>query len=553
MDKGSTTRPGAFEARFRGALRHLRWRSVVHGSAIVLPWLQASWLALFAGRRLGLVAWPDARILGGLAAILAATLAYRLWRLPGGRDAALVLDRGLGTRELVTAAQEEPALADRSVARLARRRAAAALARPRVKAALPLTGWRGWRPAILGLVAILLAPLVPVRQTGATAAEAIDPVVERTAEQLAEELEPLADDPVLEERPEAAEALARLQEMVEAMRDGEMQTVDEALIAMTRLEETVHQLTRSESGRGFDDLVRDLADEPLSADLARAMTEADAQALRESLERLAGALTAPEALQEAMQRQVERLADRLAELAELLAANGERELGEALRELVEALADGDLEKAAELLRSEEVGGACRVGGSQAGGERLSAALAELTQLGRYLLGRDPRGGRSPGAADVQPFSASGAGPRPGTTTSDREAASYAAGDPLLRDRRSAATADWQEEFEALYESRLESGGGADVRFDGQVGAGGEMLSQTGRGLGVRGGGSLPLRPFATPGAGAEEQGADLESVPLGYRDLVRRYFERRDAATRDAAGGRSEPLDPPQTSPGGER
>ena len=543
MDE-AVTDPSVFETRFRRALRRLRWRSAVHATASALPWLQAAWLAAFLIQRLGYPLLPQAWTLTALAALLLVQLGLRLRRAPAGRSAALVLDRCLGTRELVTAAHEEaaseePRVTSHPFARLARQRAAAALTPDRVTAALPMTPWRGWRPAMLGWVAIVLAPFLPLRQPGVEATEVIDPVVEQTAQTLAEELAPLVAETAAMERPQAEEALERLQELVDEMRQGELPTVDEALVALTRFEETLRELTRDTAASGFDALVQDLAAEPLAADLAQAMSAADREALRESLQRMGEALTGPEARSEAMQRQIERLQLRLMELADLLAADGEAELADALRELADALAAGKLDEARELLESSEIAGACQAGGDRAGSERLGNQLAELMQLGRFLLGQDPQTLSRTGSP-VPSLSSSPSGPYPGTATTHLEESGYTAGDPILRDRRSPETAGWQEDFAALYESRLSRGEGEALHIEGEVGGAGEMLSQTGRGLGVTGEGSLPLRPFGEAAAGAAERATDMESVPLGYRHLVRRYFERnpeRSTAAGEASQG----------------
>ncbi len=531
MPRGTASAVGTFERRFRRARRHLRWRSALHAAAKLLPWLELAWLVVFLLGRAGWSVVPGWVAAASLAALLVAGVGLRLWRSPAGRDAALVLDRRLGTRELVTAATEGGAGGDHPFARLARRRAAAALTRPALIDALPFAGWRNWRPAILGGAAVILAFFLPLRPPGAlVAAEAIDPVVEKTAETLAEELEPLAEEIADSQRPEAEEALERLQELIEEMQTGELETVDDALVAVTRLEQTFRELNESAGEQaGFDRLVEDLGSAPLSADLATAMTDGDRQALREALDRMGEALTGAEAREAAMERQMELLEERLGELARLLEQSGESELAAAVRELLEALEQGDFEKAREMLASEELAGACQAAGEQAAGERLGAQFAELLGLGRYLLGQTPAELGSRDGDGGGDGTGRGSGSHPGTETTHLETRGYATGDPILRDRQTAETRDWQVEFEPMYGSQLERGEGEDLRVSGRTGEAGELKSQVGRGLGVRGEGSLPLGAFAPPGALDPERAADLESVPLGYRDLVHRYFQRQQA------------------------
>ncbi len=493
------------------------------------PWLELAWLGVFLLGRAGWPVMPGWLAAAGLATVLVTGLGWRLWRAPSGRDAALVLDRRLGTRELVTAATESTS-GKHPLARLARRRAAIALERSSVATALPFAGWRSWRPAILGGAAVVLAFFLPLRSPGMlAAAEAIDPVLENAAETLAEELEPLIEEIVDSERPEAEEALGRLQELIEEMQTGELETVDDALVAVNRLEQTFRELSDEAAGEqaGFDQLVEDLGSAPLSADLATAMTDGDRQALREALDRMGEALTGAEARDAAMERQMALLEERLSELARLLEQSGESELAAAIRELLEALQQGDLEKAREMLASEEVAGACQAAGEQASDERLGMQLAELLGLGRYLLGQTPAELGSRDGDGGGDGTGRGSGPHPGTETTHLETRGYATGDPILRDRQTSEAGDWQLEFESRYGSQLERASGEDLRVSGRTGEAGELKSQVGRGLGVRGEGSLPLGAFATPGALDPERAADLESVPLGYRDLVRRYFKRQ--------------------------
>ena len=518
-----------FEHRFHRARRRLRGRRVLRTTAKLLPWLQLTWLAVFLGQRFGLIALPAVQgAAAGLVTILVCGAARSFLRSPKGHDAALLLDRFLGTRELVTAAHEASAKHGHPFHRLTRERAAVALARAADAGLPPLTAWRRWRPAALGLVALfLLALLPPLRQQASASVHQGDPVVEATAKTLAEELAPLTEQAGGIDRPEALEALERLRQLVDEMQRGDLPTVEDALVALNQTEQALASLRDEMAVDGLDRLVEDMAAEPLGAELARAMTGEDRDALRETLRRMSKALSGAEARDAVAQRQVERLADRFEEMAERLEQQGLGELAAKLRELAEALRSGELERARELLESEGVAKACSAAGGQGEGDKLSQELADLLRLGRYLLGQEAP---QKLAAEGGSGQGRGSGPRAGRGSTNREAdRSYTTGDPLLRDRQSTRSADRNGQFEALYDSRLADGETSnDIRVLGQVGEAGEMMSETGRGLGVDGGVSLPLRPFAGATAGAPEGAMDLESVPLGYRDLVRGYFRRND-------------------------
>ena len=117
---------------------------------------------------------------------------------------------------------------------------------------------------------------------------------------------------------------------------------------------------------------------------------------------------------------------------------------------------------------------------------------------------------------------------------------------MLRDRQSDSLSERSGVYEELYESHIvEAESWVDVQARGKLGESGEMLSETGRSLGVAGDAELPPGSFSTAAPGAEQRAAELERVPLGYRDLVRRYFTRDEPAPAPVSDGET------QEDPGG--
>jgi hypothetical protein len=516
MDRADT-----FDDTFHRAERRFRWRAALRAAALALPWLQAAWVAVYVLARFARADLSLPVVLTALTVVLAAAVAWGVFRSPAGRDAALVLDRRLATRELLTTAYEAGAWQEGGspLARLARQRASAALAASAVATALPLVAWRSWRPTWVSTVFVVAAFLLPLPAPEAEATPTVDPAVTRAAAELAQELAPLAEEVTELDRDEAVDALRHFQEVADAMRSGEIATTEAALVALSAMEQELAELREGAAQDSLGDselteLVRDLGSDPLSAEMARAMTAGDRAALRQALDRMAEAVDAGEARDAARQQELSRLAERLERLARHLDKRGEGELAETLRELAEALRTGDLKRASELLGSEEVALACEKGGRLSKGSNMATTLARLVDLGRFHLGQTPLQG--PGA-------------EAGRGSTNEEVEGKKTGGPNLKNRQSDATSDRQGSFEALYDSRLRRAEDSlDLRVSGQVGEKGELLSEPGLALGTVGEGSLPLRPLPAGTAGADEQAVDLEDVPLGYRQLIRTYFDRQE-------------------------
>lgn len=521
------------ELRLRRLVGRLRRRAALAAAARWLPPLQLIWLALFVFWRLGWVTRSPfaAEVLGTAAAILLVAITWAAARAPQAQAAALLADRRLGTREVLAAAWEADPGDRHPLVLRARARASAALEPSRVREAFPSTRPAAWRGTILGSAVLLLASFIPL-PTRVSAAVPVDPTVTNTAEILTEELEELAERVEEVDRPETDDAFARLQDLVDELRRGEVPTVEEALIELASFEEAVSSsLQAIDNDDGLSELLREFAAEPPAAELAEAMAAGDVEAFREALAGLAESLPASEAEAAQRQERLQDLAQRFEELAATLDEEGRWAEAALLRQLAEALREGDFARARDLLGSDafdeqacSIGGDCAGGGS--GGENVADEILELAQLARHLLGTGLPRALAQGASG-EGARGPGRGPGPGTTSTNSEDAGYETGDAIVRHRQDEATSDRTGTFESQYESQLlEPRGTEDVRTPGEVGETGEMLSREGRGMGVDGSASLPLRPLSSAVPGAPEQAGDLESVPLGYRDLVREYFQR---------------------------
>lgn len=516
-----------FERRFMNAHRRLRWRAGLRAAIRLLPWLQVAWVAFWLADRFDILPfeWPVLPSALAFLGIAAVALAWAWWRAPAERDAALVLDRCLGTRELVTAAQTD---SSHPLVVLARGQAAAALTDDAVAKALPWPGWRTWRGAVFGGAAALLAVFVPWPFLGAGAVPAIAPAVTETAQSIEEELVEMLQEAEGLEGAFAEEALERLEELVQEMQNGEITTTEEAFVALNDFAQELAELEKEDrTGRQLANTVEEMAESPLGADLARALSEADSEAIREALERASEALSAADAQAQAEQRLQERLAEQLdvmsqqmEAIAEMMELEGNLEEAEALRELAEALQEGDVERAQELMESPEMAEASRMVGEMAGDQELRENLNNLLQQSRAQLGGQPQQlGNSEG---------------PGDQTTNRQVGRGESGNPMIRDRNSDETADQQGEFESFYDSQLLDADTLEkMRIAGETGGEGELLSQVGRGLGQDGGLQRSLSAGQGAAAGGGERAMDIEDVPRGYRDLVRSYFRRNPPGNGD--------------------
>lgn len=470
--------------------------------------------------------WP---VLGaGAAAVLAWALLRAWMRRPSPLKMALLLDRRLGTREVLAAAVEAGPAASHPLLVEARQRASRALQRPDAAESVRLPGLRSWRAVGLSLLALLLVPLVPGLVAPPTPAADPAPQLVEAGEALAEEVKRIAEDlPELMDD-ETEQVFEQLERLAAELRSGEKTSLEEALLALDQAEQAVRELESKRGAaaqRALGSLLDELEQDPFAGDLARALADGDEAALREALERMARALPADQAEAMAQIEQLQELTERLQRLADQLRELGHEQAAEQLEELIEAIRNYDLDRARELLGTPRMVDTCRALGGALGRE-----LFEALNLARYLIGSGhipplEAGESADGAGDGR------AGPFPGTGSTNEQAEGYETGDPLLRNRISDETAERLGRYEALYESHIvEAESWVDVRAPGELGTQGGFSLQEGRALGTAGeaGPAPSVPPFAAPGSA--ERAAELERVPLGYRGLIRRYFSREPSS-----------------------
>jgi hypothetical protein len=537
---GGRREPFRIEPCLASYRRRLIARAALRGLARGLPWVLLGCAPLVLASSLAGVpggAWVDAAppALVVLIAAAAWLLAFRRALRPA--EVALVLDRRLGTGELLIAAYEAGPDTPRPLEREARSRAEAVLAATRPRDVVAVTRPAAWRPALLGGLLVTLASVLP------PAAEVARPIDARERKQLAaigETLSPKAEE--ISQRladfdaAELSESMERFESLVSELRMGRMETAEEALFDLAEIDRMLatRRVSPTEPSLGsseVDEALGELVGDPFTNELGMAMQSGDATRLREAVRATAAALAGADLRREDHAERIDRLARTFEALAAALAEAGLADESEVLRDLAEALRTGDLDRARALLESSIAYGACSAFGER---RELERELVDAISLARYLLGGAPLPlGSSPGGSGD-----GRGGPGPGSSSTNEAAMPYDTGDPLLRDRQSAQASSRRGTYEALYESHIvEAESWVDVQARGGPGSGGPFLSETGRSAGVVTDVRQPLWVFAAAARGAPERAAELERVPLGYRDVVRRYFTR-DAPPED--GGRQD-------------
>jgi hypothetical protein len=516
-----------------GHLRRFRWRLRTRVALRILsrtlPPVLLGTLILAIGAH---VILDDARAvaLAPILLLLCTLLAVVVTavRSPSLEQVAIYLDHKLSTREVILAAYEAGPSCAHPLEVVARRQAAAILAGPTAGFAVPLTRPRAWRPALLGLAALVAVPWIPVpRWTAGPRDEAV-PKLQAVGETLARKIEPLREEIGELDRPEAGPLVDKLRQIADDLEQGRLQTEEEVLVALARVSrETETYRDRVQASRVSEelaDVTEALMSDPFASDVARALRDGEMASLTRSLERMADALPEDELAAEAWRNELERLADNLDRLAGILRDAGHSEAAEVMQELAEAIRAGDMNRARELLRSTEGLAAFRGCAGSGLDSEIAGELLDAIDLARYLLGL----GGPPMLEEGMPGEGR-PGSHPGDSSTNEAGEAFASGDPSLRDRESEETSDRTGAYESLYESHIIEGESwVDVRARGRLGEQGEFGSREGRSLGVRDGAAhpVPLSPVATPGA--PERAAELERIPLGYRDVVRRYFSRDD-------------------------
>jgi hypothetical protein len=193
----------------------------------------------------------------------------------------------------------------------------------------------------------------------------------------------------------------------------------------------------------------------------------------------------------------------------------ERRLDEAERAVESLLLEGRL--------SEPTGGADGDEAAKEAERALGEALAALRSAREGATGATARGWTGPRTRGGRPRIERDWGV--GTTN---EAARARAMSPSghQSDRQSDETSDWREAYEALHEStRLDDARGRATRVSGLVGEGEHVAVPTWTTAGGPGRARQPLVTLPPSYRQANEEALTRETIPAGYRDSVRRYFE----------------------------
>lgn len=299
-----------------------------------------------------------------------------------------------------------------------------------------------------------------------------------------------------------SELAQQLAEIAKAMQEGDLE----------RAAELLEQLERSGAlDRAADDVAAGLALEQTQAMLQQALAQ---------LGRARPDQLGPSAAQEA--------AELLREAAGALAEAGAEAPAGRLEEIADELDGGDVQSAMEAAEEMLAEGVLREpAGSPEGdaaareAERLLAsalaAMREAQSGGGEGQWRGPRG--RTGLPSI---------PEDWGVGSTNEAAAAFPSPPggNQSDRQSDETSEWIEAYEALYESsRLEDTKGRSTRVRGEVGEGEHVAVPVWST--APGPGQAQRPPVALPPsyARASEEALAQETIPAGYAESVRRYFE----------------------------
>jgi hypothetical protein len=480
---------------------------------------------------------------------VASGVAIGLFR-PGltGRELALLLDRALGTDELLVTAlhlrDHDSAARPAVMLALAQRLAMA----PAVSGALPLRLPRRtcWLP-VLGAAAIatLFAPTRHGVGSPRPPRSAVGQEAERLARDL-EELEAAFEVPLSEElRRDVDDLLAEL----------DRDRLDEQE-AVARIEEVREELQAlGEELRPSGDVLEDLASAARDLSAAQAtqrLSEALDAGAMEDAAREARALSA--AMAEATPEEREGAAQALKDAARRLAQSSDpqmRQVGRAMRGAGEQLgregppgggprpadegSQASEELAEELARTKDLADRLRQDGqaldqSQRMNGAMQAAQQRLGQPAERSASSSQAEGPGQGEADE------GHGPGQGEGASDwgrghtweeqRTPASGLAGAHHDADRTSARQGGQAiDDFEKLYAPvRVEGGQSLLAGVDGHVDVDGHTDTVPVR---LSGGEESSQVPLQVPAAyrDAADEALTHERIPPGYRDAVKRYFD----------------------------
>lgn len=323
----------------------------------------------------------------------------------------------------------------------------------------------------------------------------------------------------------------RLREAAEELRESSHQELADRL---DELAEALESGDLEQAGQLFEELLESGLLDEAANDAAAGEALADAQALlQQALAQLGKAR--PDQL---APDPAEVAAEMLLTQAEKLEEAGAEELAEQLREIAEALEAGDLERAEQLTEELLASGQCRKPtGSEEGDEAAAQAETILAEVLAGIRGaREGEAGAGGSGGQSGRMAWSGRRTRTGNPIIDKDWGTGSTNEASPNqpvgssgnqsDRQSKETSDWVEAYEALYEStRLDDAKGRSTRVGGLIGEGEHVAVPVWTTAGGPGDSQLPLLQLPPSYEQASEEALASETIPAGYRDSVRRYFE----------------------------
>jgi hypothetical protein len=470
---------------------------------------------------------------GILSAVAVAILASFLASLLSGIDnkaTALVLDHRLGLKEVMTTALEAGPRTNHPLLIEVRSRAATELRSGRFRQAFRITSVPAWYAALCATLLLASITFVPpfqplAKETARTDVKTAGQKIQAAASRVSPETK-------------KTDAFKRLETLARKMKQGEIRSAEQAFIDLDRIEKALRRTPRSSpppEERKLFEALDSLAKEPLARELVDALGSRDQEALHKAVEEMSKAFSATEAESLQQSKERERLTERLTEVAKALNDAGRPDLARVFQKLATALKKGKVDEVKQFLASLEFKQAtgelsqmCS-GGAEA---KSLAQAAELLQLARHILGAGPplplqTAQGSP--SGIESSTSKGAGPLPGVGSTNLKGETYKSGDPVLRERQSSSRSLRTGEFESLYASEFQKAERwQNLKVEGKTLEEGETLREEIRGQGEKS--TARTRLGAAPGSlpAGVEGASDLEKVPAGYRDLVKRYFDQGD-------------------------
>jgi hypothetical protein len=332
----------------------------------------------------------------------------------------------------------------------------------------------------------------------------------------------------------------RLREAADELRESSHQELADRLAALA---DALDSGDAERAAELFEDLLDSGLLEQAGNDAAANEALAEAQALlRQALAQLGRAR--PDQL---APDPAEQAAEILKAQADALEQAGAGDLAEKLRAIAEALQAGDLGRAERLTEELLSSGECKNPTGSAEGDQ--AAKDAESVLAEVLAGirAAKEGQQGAGSGSASRLAWTGKRTRGGNpliekdwgtgTTNEASAGQAARGSGNQSDRQSRETSDWVEAYEALYEStRLEDAKGRSTRVGGLIGEGEHVAVPVWTTAGGPGDPQLPLVTLPPSYQQASEDALAKETIPAGYRDSVRRYFESLGGGGQDDKG-----------------